>query len=62
MPIVTTYLEMRSPDDLDPKRCADPHFWIDEATVKQWQRVGWDECNESQLLGYSLLGFVFDSS
>lgn len=37
MPIVTTYLEMRSPDNLDPRRCADPRFWIDEATVKQWQ-------------------------
>ena len=35
--VITTYLEMRSPDDLRPKRCADERFWIGEATVAQWQ-------------------------
>jgi GNAT superfamily N-acetyltransferase len=35
--VITTYLEMRSPDDLRPKRCADDRFWIGEATVAQWQ-------------------------
>ena len=38
MPIVTTtYLEMRSPDELRPKYSADERFWVGEATVKQWQ-------------------------
>src|SRR3954466_15439844 len=31
-----TYLEMRSPADLRPKRCGDPRFAIRECTVKQW--------------------------
>jgi GNAT superfamily N-acetyltransferase len=35
--ITITYLEMRSPDELRPKPCADERFWIGEATVKQWQ-------------------------
>ena len=37
MTITTTYLEMRSPDECRPRRCADERFWIGEATVKQWQ-------------------------
>jgi len=38
MPLVTTtYLQMLSPDEHKPKRSADPHFWVKEATVKQWQ-------------------------
>jgi GNAT superfamily N-acetyltransferase len=32
-----TYLEMRSPAALLPKRGSDPRFAIREATVKQWQ-------------------------
>lgn len=35
--VTTTYLEMRSPDELRPKRCADPRFRIDEATTPEWQ-------------------------
>jgi GNAT superfamily N-acetyltransferase len=35
--VTTTYLEMRSPDELRPKRCEDDRFWIGEATVPQWQ-------------------------
>ena len=35
--VVTTYLEMRSPAELRPNRCADERFWIGEASVKQWQ-------------------------
>jgi len=35
--VTTTYLEMRSPDELLPKRLADERFWIGEATVPQWQ-------------------------
>ena len=35
--VVTTYLEMRSPDELRSKRCKDDRFWIGEATVPQWQ-------------------------
>lgn len=35
--VTVTYLEMRSPGDLRPKRCADPRFRVAEATVKQWQ-------------------------
>jgi GNAT superfamily N-acetyltransferase len=35
--VITTYLEMRSPEELRPKLCADERFWIGEATVKQWQ-------------------------
>jgi ribosomal protein S18 acetylase RimI-like enzyme len=36
-PVITTYLEMRSPSELRPKLCADERFWIGEATVKQWR-------------------------
>ena len=37
MPLVTTtYLEMRSSDEVRPKRCNDERFWIGECTVKQW--------------------------
>ncbi len=35
--VTTTYLEMRSPAELRPKRVSDERFWIGEATVKQWQ-------------------------
>jgi GNAT superfamily N-acetyltransferase len=35
--VTTTYLEMRSRDELRPKRCGDERFWIGEATVPQWQ-------------------------
>ena len=35
--VITTYLEMRSPEELRPQRCADVRFWIGEATVRQWQ-------------------------
>ena len=35
--VVTTYLEMRSPHELLPKRIAGDRFRIGEATVKQWQ-------------------------
>jgi GNAT superfamily N-acetyltransferase len=36
-PVTVTYLEMRSPSALRPKRCSDPSFRVEEATVKQWQ-------------------------
>lgn len=36
-PVTVTYLEMRSPDALRPKRCPDPRFRVAEATVKQWE-------------------------
>lgn len=35
--VTVTYLEMRSPNALRPKRCQDPQFGIREATVKQWE-------------------------
>ena len=35
--VTTTYLEMRSLDELCPKRCDDERFWIGECTVKQWE-------------------------
>jgi GNAT superfamily N-acetyltransferase len=35
--VTTTYLEMRSPEELRAKRCEDPRFWIREATVRQWE-------------------------
>jgi GNAT superfamily N-acetyltransferase len=50
-PLVTTYLEMRSPDGLRAKRCADAQFQIREQTQRDWRfnrdlylRVGerWD--------------------
>ena len=34
--LVTTYLEMRSPDQLKPKR-ADPRFQVREKTERDWQ-------------------------
>ncbi len=37
MPIVTTYLEMTSRDQLVPKRCDDPRFRVLQATVPQGQ-------------------------
>ena len=36
-PIVTIYLEMRSPDQLRPKRCADAAFRIHEKKERDWQ-------------------------
>lgn len=35
--VTTTYLEMRSPAELCPKRAADERFWVGEASIKQWQ-------------------------
>ncbi len=35
--VTVTYLEMRSPSVLRPKRCDDPSFRVEEATIKQWQ-------------------------
>jgi ribosomal protein S18 acetylase RimI-like enzyme len=35
--VSTTYLEMRSPEELRPKHGTDDRFWIGEATVRQWQ-------------------------
>ncbi len=49
-PLITTYLEMRSPNQLRPKR-ADPRFQVREKTERDWRfnrelyfRVGeqWD--------------------
>lgn len=37
MASIVTYLEMRSPGQLVPKRNSDERFWIREATVKQWR-------------------------
>src|SRR5438552_13096023 len=36
-PLITTYLEMRSPDELRPKRCADARFQIREQTQRDWR-------------------------
>jgi len=36
-PLVTTYLEMRSPEQLLPKRCADARFQIREQTESSWR-------------------------
>jgi GNAT superfamily N-acetyltransferase len=36
-PLVTTYLEMRSPEQLRPKRCADVRFQIREQTERSWR-------------------------
>lgn len=50
-PLITTYLEMRSPNELCPKRCADARFQIRQQTQRDWRfnrdlyfRVGerWD--------------------
>ena len=35
-PLVTTYLEMRSPEQLRPKRCADARFQIREQKEPNW--------------------------
>jgi GNAT superfamily N-acetyltransferase len=35
--IVTTYLEMHSPDQLRPKRCADGRFQIREKKERDWR-------------------------
>jgi GNAT superfamily N-acetyltransferase len=35
--VTVTYLEMLSPAALKPKRCPDPRFRVDEATVNQWE-------------------------
>ena len=35
--VTVTYLEMRSPSELRPKRSPDPRFQVREATVKQWE-------------------------
>ena len=35
--ILTTYLEMRSPDQLRPTRCADREFQIREMKERNWQ-------------------------
>ena len=36
-PIITTYLEMRSPDQLRPKRCGDAKFQIHEKKERDWR-------------------------
>jgi GNAT superfamily N-acetyltransferase len=36
-PIITTYLEMRSPDQLRPKWCADGRFLICEKIERDWR-------------------------
>jgi GNAT superfamily N-acetyltransferase len=36
-PIVTIYLEMRSPDQLRPKRCADTRFQVKEKKERDWR-------------------------
>ena len=36
-PLVTTYLEMRSPEQLRLKRCADARFHIREQTERDWR-------------------------
>jgi GNAT superfamily N-acetyltransferase len=37
MSIVTTYLEMHSPDQLRPKRCTDERFLIQEKIERDWR-------------------------
>src|SRR5436309_15930496 len=37
MSILTTYLEMHSPDQLRPKRCADGRFQIREKKERDWR-------------------------
>ncbi|HEU5246987.1 MAG TPA: GNAT family N-acetyltransferase [Candidatus Udaeobacter sp.] len=37
MSMITTYLEMDSPDQLRPKRCADGRFQIREKKERDWQ-------------------------
>jgi GNAT superfamily N-acetyltransferase len=36
-PLVTTYLELRSPGQLRPKRCDNPRFRIRELTERDWR-------------------------
>ena len=36
-PVVTTYLEMRSPDQLHPKRCAEGRFLVREKIERDWR-------------------------
>jgi GNAT superfamily N-acetyltransferase len=36
-PLITTYLEMRSPDRLRPKRSMDPRFQVCEQTQRDWR-------------------------
>jgi GNAT superfamily N-acetyltransferase len=36
-PLVTTYLEMRSPEQLRPKRCAHARFEVREQTERDWR-------------------------
>ena len=35
--VVTTYLEMRSPEQLRPKRCSDARFQVREQTDRDWR-------------------------
>ena len=37
MSVITTYLEMRSPDQLRPKRCPDTTFRIEEKKEPDWR-------------------------
>jgi len=37
MPTVTTYLEMRSPDQLRPKRCSNGRFQVREEKERHWR-------------------------
>jgi len=37
MSVTVTYLEMHSAAELQPKRCPDPAFQVEEARIKQWQ-------------------------
>ena len=36
-PVITTYLEMRAPDQLRPKRCGDARFEIHEKKERDWR-------------------------
>jgi GNAT superfamily N-acetyltransferase len=36
-PLVTTYLEMRSPEQLRPKRCTDARFQVREQKERDWR-------------------------
>jgi GNAT superfamily N-acetyltransferase len=36
-PVIISYLEMQTPQDLIVKPCPDPEFTIKEAHIKQWQ-------------------------
>ena len=39
--VITTYLEMSSPAELQPKRSSDPRFAIREVQPRQWQLNRW---------------------